>query len=52
MIQISKKRAQKYCEDNGNMPYFEVSAKDGTGINDAFVSLAAAALRKLTGGVE
>jgi len=37
---ISEKRALKWCEDNGNVPYFEVSAKAGTGVADAFQSLA------------
>jgi hypothetical protein len=45
-LQISKKRALKYCEDNGKMPYFEVSAKEGTGVAEAFLNLAAIALRQ------
>ena len=37
--EVAKKRALKWCEDN-NMPYFETSAKEGTGVIDSFSSLA------------
>ncbi len=36
---VSKKKAQDWCEKNGGLIYFETSAKDGTGVNDAFVAL-------------
>jgi GTPase SAR1 family protein len=53
--QVSKKKAQKWCEDNGGIPYFEASlhcvclndilyvqtsAKDGVGVTEAFINLA------------
>lgn len=29
---VSKKRAQKYCEEQPNMQYFETSAKENIGV--------------------
>jgi len=37
---VSKKRALKFCEDNGNIQYFETSAKEGIGVSNAFMHLA------------
>ena len=34
--QISKKRALQWCEQKGNIPYFETSAKESTNIELAF----------------
>jgi len=44
--QVSKKRAQKYCEENGNVMYFETSAKEGIGVSNAFMHLATYATNK------
>jgi len=38
--QVSKKRALKFCDDNGNIQYFETSAKEGIGVSNAFMHLA------------
>jgi len=40
---VSKKRALKWCEENGNVAYFETSAKTGQGVGDAFICLASLA---------
>lgn len=44
MRAVAKKRASAWSEENGNMPYFETSAKEGTGVSDAFTTLAKMAL--------
>jgi Ras-related protein Rab-7A len=44
--QVSKKRALKFCEDNGNIQYFETSAKEGIGVSNAFMHLATYATNK------
>jgi len=44
--EVSKKKALKYCEDNGALEFFEVSAKQGVGVSEAFTSLARRALRR------
>jgi len=41
---VSEKRAHTWCELNGNVPYFETSAKNGQGLVDAFEVIAKAAL--------
>jgi len=43
---ISKKRAIKFCEENGNIQYFETSAKEGIGVSNAFMHLASFATDK------
>ena len=32
---VSEQAARRWCESN-NIPYLQVSAKDGTNVNDAF----------------
>jgi len=43
---VAKRKAVKYCEDNGNMQYFETSAKEGIGVSNAFMHLATYATDK------
>ena len=33
---VSRSQAELWCRDNGGFPWFEVSAKDGSGIEEAF----------------
>ncbi|VDQ03910.1 unnamed protein product [Trichobilharzia regenti] len=35
-IQISENRARQWCQANGNLPYFECSAKENTNVELAF----------------
>jgi Ras-related protein Rab-7A len=34
--QVPRKRAAAYCHNRGQIPYFECSAKDGDGVEQAF----------------
>ncbi|KAI6225114.1 Ras domain containing protein [Aphelenchoides fujianensis] len=43
---VSERRAQSWCQGKNNMPYFEVSAKDGVNVEDAFQAIARAALQR------
>jgi len=43
---ILKKRAEKWCSENGNIPYFETSAKEAINVETAFVDLTKSALKK------
>jgi len=43
---VSSRRAESWCQLKNNMPYFEVSAKDGVNIEDAFQAIARAALQR------
>ncbi|KAI6180624.1 Ras family protein [Aphelenchoides besseyi] len=43
---VSERRAQSWCQGKNNMPYFEVSAKDGLNVEDAFQAIARAALQR------
>eukprot|EP01117_Protostelium_nocturnum_P003005 TRINITY_DN13934_c0_g1_i1.p1 TRINITY_DN13934_c0_g1~~TRINITY_DN13934_c0_g1_i1.p1 ORF type:complete len:211 (-),score=55.95 TRINITY_DN13934_c0_g1_i1:59-691(-) len=42
--QVSRKRAQQWCDENGGIPYYEVSAKTGSCVVDAFDRLATSTL--------
>lgn len=42
--QITSKRAQAYCATKGNLPYFETSAKEAVGVEQAFEVIARNAL--------
>ncbi len=37
---MSQAKAEAWCRDNGDMPHFSVSAKDGDGVEQAFNTLA------------
>ncbi|KAG2374045.1 hypothetical protein C9374_011124 [Naegleria lovaniensis] len=41
---VSQKQALAWCKSKGNIPYFECSAKDGTNVEHAFVTVARKAL--------
>jgi len=43
---VSSRRAESWCQLKNNMPYFEVSAKDGVNIDEAFQAIARAALQR------
>lgn len=38
--QVSSAKAQKWCQDNGGLLYFEVSAKDNVMLEDMFQMIA------------
>ncbi|KAL7270051.1 Ras-related protein Rab-7 [Rhizina undulata] len=42
--QVSQKRAITWCQNKGQMPYFETSAKDGSHVEAAFEAIAKNAL--------
>ncbi|KAJ3382439.1 Ras- protein Rab-7 [Lobulomyces angularis] len=42
--QVTKNRAQNWCQQKGNIPYFETSAKDSTNVEEAFKTIAKNAL--------
>ncbi len=42
---VSKRRAEAWCEQHGNIPHFETSAKDNTNVEQAFHMLATLAVR-------
>lgn len=35
---VSEEKARSWCKQNGDVPYYETSAKDGTGVKDAFMT--------------
>ncbi|ANB10985.1 Rab family GTPase YPT7 [Sugiyamaella lignohabitans] len=43
---VSTKRAQAFCASKGNLPYFETSAKEATGVEQAFEVVARNALQQ------
>jgi len=45
--EVAKKKALKWCEANGGIPYFETSAKEGLGVNTSFVALGTAVLGRI-----
>ena len=44
--QVSQIQLQRFCSENGNMPYIETSAKANTNVEQAFVKLAEKALAR------
>jgi len=43
---ISSKQAQNWCSQQGNIPYYETSAKNATNVEDAFQDIGLKALGK------
>ncbi|KAL3097042.1 hypothetical protein niasHS_002758 [Heterodera schachtii] len=43
---VNAKRAQSWCQSKNGMPYFEVSARDGVNVEEAFQAIARAALAR------
>jgi Ras-related protein Rab-7A len=41
---VTQKRAQAWCQANGNIPYFETSAKEAINVAQAFQTIAKNAL--------
>ena len=48
--QVTEKKARQWTEDEGNLAYFETSAKDGTNVEEAFQVLAEQTVRDLLSG--
>jgi len=44
--EVSQKRVLNWCADNGHIPYFECSAKEGVGVVQAFSELGTIVLKK------
>lgn len=43
---VSSKRAQSWCQTKGNIPYYEVSAKEALNVEAAFLAIARDALAR------
>ncbi|CAI5441521.1 unnamed protein product [Caenorhabditis angaria] len=43
---VSSKRAQSWCQSKGNIPYYEVSAKEALNVEAAFLAIARDALAR------
>ncbi|CAG9311266.1 unnamed protein product [Blepharisma stoltei] len=44
---VPNARASQWCRDNGNMPFFETSAKDAINVDEAFQTIARNALSQV-----
>ena len=44
--EVETKRAQQWCKENGDILYYETSAKEGVSVNEAFVEMAKMALKR------
>lgn len=43
---VSTQKAQRWCQEKGNLPYFETSAKEATGVEQAFEVIGRNALQQ------
>ena len=43
---VSEEEAREWCKRNGELAYFETSAKDGTAVKEVFMTAGTLALRK------
>lgn len=43
---MTQKRASSWCQQKGDIPYFETSAKDATNVEQAFLTIAQNALKQ------
>jgi Ras-related protein Rab-7A len=43
---VTARTAQAWCQKNGDIKYFETSAKDNTGVDEAFIHVATQAFKK------
>lgn len=43
-MKVSEKTAREWCAMNGNIPYFETSAKENYNVDDAFLCVAKTAI--------
>lgn len=48
MPQVTEKKAKQWCTGKGNIPHFEVSAKEDLNIESAFQTIARNALKNET----
>jgi Ras-related protein Rab-7A len=46
---VSSKRAMTWCQEKGNIPYFETSAKEATNVEKAFLEVVRNALEMEAG---
>nr|KAJ3415441.1 Ras- protein Rab-7 [Polyrhizophydium stewartii] len=44
--QVTQKRAMAWCQQKGNIPYFETSAKEGINVEQAFFTIAKNSLKQ------
>lgn len=43
---VKATEAKAWCRENGDMPYYEVSAKDNISVDDAFIEMAKMAIKR------
>jgi Ras-related protein Rab-7A len=46
LIKVTAKRAQQWCQEKNNIPYFETSAKEAVNVEQAFQTIAKNALAR------